>query len=71
MSNLEFRVADNADNREVIEASELLRKLTFAREEVFTLVAPRLEIFGVGRVFDKASGRVLLNEVVAADDRSR
>jgi len=51
---LDFGIADNADDCEVVEAAEGVRNLTFAREECFALVTPRLEVIGIGTVLDKS-----------------
>jgi hypothetical protein len=71
MLRLELGVANDANNREVIESQEFFCVFAFATEERFALIAPCLQVIGVRAVLDKADDFLVCGDMMAADDSSR
>ena len=69
MFRLELGIADNAYNREVVEGQEFLCVFAFATEKRFALIAPCLQVIGVGAVLNKADDLLVRGDMMAADDR--
>ena len=68
---LELGIANDANNREVIEGQEFFRVFAFATEQRFALVTPCLQVIGVGAVLDKTDDFLVCGDMMAADDSSR
>ncbi len=62
-------VTNHADKRHLIEFPESIRHLAFFEEELFTVVAPRLQIIRLRAVLDKSDFAILFIDQVTAYNR--
>jgi hypothetical protein len=71
VSRLQQGVAIDANQREVVEVSELLRHATQAKEQCLAVRAPALQVTGIQGDLDESNSALMNLEVMSANDRGR